>query len=140
MSSQYNFRCGRILAILSSVVAISFISGSAFAQTDDGADEAIEEIITVGSQIRGASITDALSVSVIGAEDIEMLGIDSGDELLQFMAEQGENFFNKLMSIRTDPRHRSMSAPEPVVRGLYLTGNDYSHQDQAAAADRVTTG
>jgi len=62
-------------------------------------DEQIEEIITVGSQIRGANIRDALAVSVVTAEDIADLGVDSGDELLEFMAEQGQNFLNEAENI-----------------------------------------
>ena len=44
---------------------------SGYEEVVDADDEAIEEIITVGSQIRGASITGALSVSVISAETID---------------------------------------------------------------------
>ena len=93
MSNQCNFRCSRIAVVLSSVVIIPFISAIAFAQAADESDDDLEEIIVVGSQIRGANITGALSVSVIDAGDIEILGFDSGDELLEFMAEQGSNFF-----------------------------------------------
>jgi outer membrane receptor protein involved in Fe transport len=77
-----------------------------FAQTDTDqadADEqesgALEEVIVTGSQIRGAAISDALSVSVISAEDIEVLGLESGDELLDAMPEQGQNFFNEAENI-----------------------------------------
>jgi len=65
----------------------------------DDEEAALEEVIVVGSQIKGARISDALSVSVIGAEDIEMLGISSGDELLQSMPEQGQNFLNEAENI-----------------------------------------
>jgi len=74
-------------------LALSLGVGSAVAQEDD--DEALEEIIVTGSQIRGANIADALAVSVVTSEEIEALGIDSGDELLEFMAEQGQNFFSE---------------------------------------------
>jgi outer membrane receptor protein involved in Fe transport len=66
---------------------------------EDGGDESIEEIVTVGSQIRGANIRDALAVSVVTSEDIENIGVDSGDELLEFMAEQGQNFFSEAENI-----------------------------------------
>jgi len=71
------------------------------AAADQGDEEeaVLEEVIVVGSQIKGAKISEALSVSVIGAEDIEMLGISSGDELLQAMPEQGQNFFNESENI-----------------------------------------
>jgi iron complex outermembrane receptor protein len=62
-------------------------------------DEVLEEIVTVGSQIKGAQISDALAVSVLTSQDIENLGIDSGDELLEHMAEQGQNFFNESENI-----------------------------------------
>lgn len=61
--------------------------------------EEIEEIVVTGSQIRGASISEALPVSVIDREDIEALGVDSGDELLEFMAEQGQNLFSEAENV-----------------------------------------
>lgn len=69
------------------------IAGSGMTAVAQETEEEIEEIITVGSQIKGANIRDALAVSVVTAADIEDLGVDSGDELLEFMAEQGQNFF-----------------------------------------------
>ncbi len=70
-------------------------------QVDANADEdsAIEEVIVTGSQIRGAGISDALSVSVISSTDIDALGIESGAELLDAMPEQGQNFFNEAENI-----------------------------------------
>lgn len=73
--------------------ALLMISTAANAQQD------IDEIVVVGSQIRGAQITDALPVSVMNAIDIEALGVNSGDELLEFMAEQGQNFFSESENI-----------------------------------------
>jgi len=70
-----------------------------FAQDSGGEDDEVEEVIVTGSQIRGATISDALPVSVITTEDIEALGIDSGDELLEFIAEQGQNFFSESENI-----------------------------------------
>jgi outer membrane receptor protein involved in Fe transport len=68
----------------------------AAAGVDTGDSEGpIEEVTVVGSQIKGAAISDALSVSIIDAGDIESLGIGSGDELLEYMPEQGQNFFNE---------------------------------------------
>jgi outer membrane receptor protein involved in Fe transport len=97
MFCRFKFPCGRgrLSALLVSVLALPFAASTAVAQEEDGEDEQIEEIITVGSQIKGANIRDALAVSVVTAADIEDLGVDSGDELLEFMAmaEQGQNFF-----------------------------------------------
>ena len=75
--------------------ATLFLSGVSFAQDE----EEIEEIVVTGTQIRGANISDALPVSVLQAAEIEALGVDSGDELLEFMAEQGQNFFSESENI-----------------------------------------
>ena len=82
-------------------------AASAFAQNDvvrdesmaEQEDRALEEVVVTGSQIRGAAINDALSVSVITAEDIETMGFQSGGELLEAMPEQGQNFFNEAENI-----------------------------------------
>ena len=79
--------------ILSAVVFS--LSSFIFAQTDSSNASDIEEIVVVGSQIKGAKITGALPVSIISSEDIESLGVDSGDELLDNIAELGQNTFNQ---------------------------------------------
>ena len=66
---------------------------------DDDDDEALEEVVVVGTQIRGAGISEALAVSVFDAEKIATLGVSSGDELLDFIPEQGQNFFNEAENI-----------------------------------------
>ena len=59
----------------------------------------IEEVVVTGSQIRGASIADALAVSVLDASDIEALGFDDGADLLEQLVEQGQNYFSESESI-----------------------------------------
>ena len=77
-------------------IAIGSMAGTmAVAQEAD----TLEEIIVVGSQIRGASITDSLAVTVLDAEQIEIMGAVSGDELMQMIPEMGQNFFNEAESI-----------------------------------------
>ena len=61
----------------------------------DSTDSDVEEVVVVGSQIKGASITDALPVTVLSADDIEALGVSDGDELVENLVEQGLNFFNE---------------------------------------------
>ncbi len=63
------------------------------------AEETIESVTVVGTQIKGAQISDALPVSIISEADIEALGVNSGDELLEFMAEQGQNYFSESENI-----------------------------------------
>ena len=70
------------------------ISTYSFAQ-DEATDSDVEEVVTVGSQIKGAKITGVLPVTVISAEDIDILGADSGTELLENMSEQGLNYFTE---------------------------------------------
>ena len=58
-------------------------------------EEEVEEVVVVGSQIKGAKITGALPVSVVSGIDIEATGVDSGDDLLEHIAEQGQNYFTE---------------------------------------------
>ena len=64
-----------------------------FAQDESETD--VEEVVVVGSQIKGAKITGALPVTVITADDIESLAIESGEELFADLAENGSNNFNQ---------------------------------------------
>lgn len=82
------------------MLVLPFLAGNSLAQEDqDADDEAIDEIVTVGSQIRGANISEALAVSVFSSEDIEVMGIESGDELLDLIPENGQNFLNDAETI-----------------------------------------
>lgn len=84
---------------LFAIFTTALLAGPGSVLAQDDADDDIEEITVTGSQIRGAKISDALPVSVIDASDIEALGVDSGDELIEFMAEQGQNFFSEAENI-----------------------------------------
>lgn len=75
--------------------AIAMHAGAVMAQDET----VIEEVVVVGSQIRGAQITEALPVSIISEEDIAALGVQSGEELLEFVAEQGQNYFSESENI-----------------------------------------
>ena len=68
----------------------------AAAETDE---EVLEEVIVTGTQIKGAAISEALSVSVLTAEDIDAFGLSSGDGLLASMTEQGQNFQSEAENI-----------------------------------------
>ena len=57
--------------------------------------EEVEEVVIIGSQIKGAKITGALPVTVISSEDIDAIGAADGDELIENLVEQGMNFFNE---------------------------------------------
>ena len=64
----------------------------------ESSEENVEEVVVVGSQIKGASITGALPVTVISSEDIDILGVEDGTELLENMTEQGLNYFTEAES------------------------------------------
>jgi len=63
--------------------------------SSDPNEPVLEEITVVGTQIRGAKIAGALPVSVLGQADLDALGVDSGEELLEAMPEMGLNFFTE---------------------------------------------
>ena len=71
------------------------ISFTTVAQDSGESASDVEEVVVVGSQIKGAKITGALPVSIISADDMDALGIDSGEELLDNIAEFGQNTFNQ---------------------------------------------
>jgi iron complex outermembrane receptor protein len=79
----------KLLLVFPLVISINAIS-----QDSDAASD-VEEVVTVGSQIKGAKITGALPVTVITTEDIEGIGVESGDELFAELAEMGSNTFNQ---------------------------------------------
>ena len=73
------------------------ISVIAQEESEDAEDqeEVIEELVVTGSHIKGADVSGILPVSVFDSQDIEALGVDSGDALLDMIPEQGQNFFNE---------------------------------------------
>jgi outer membrane receptor protein involved in Fe transport len=79
--------------LLSATTVLFLSSGITLAQEDE--DEVVDEITVTGTQIKGAKISDALAVSVFSAEDIEIMGIESGDELIDMIPELGQNFFSE---------------------------------------------
>ena len=93
------------LFTLTLAIQAALFAPLALAQTDgeqaDAEQEAgdIEEVIVTGSQIKGAAINEALAVSVVDAQAIDSFGIESGDELLDIIPEQGQNFFNEAENI-----------------------------------------
>ena len=104
------------LAACAGMAAFALGSSAAMAQTEGSADdEPIEEIVTVGTQIKGAKISGALPVSIVSAEDIEAFGIDSGDELLDFIPENGNNFFNEAENISGAFNLRSLGTGNTLV-------------------------
>ncbi|MDG2534340.1 TonB-dependent receptor [Sphingomonas sp. HITSZ_GF] len=65
------------------------------------ATEKTDEIVVVGTQIRGASTTAALPVSVIDANQIDASGALSGDELFRSIPQAGDVTFNEANNPQT---------------------------------------
>lgn len=89
------------LSAVATAVCTAMIAAPTFAAEEKKEKKAddVERIAVVGTQIRGGQMAESLAVSVIGAEDIEQLGIDSGDELLDLIPENGQNFFSEAENI-----------------------------------------
>jgi len=85
--------------LMLSIFAVTSSTAFAQAQSADEDDEVMDEITVTGTQIKGAKISDALAVSVMEAVDIEAMGITSGDELVDYMPELGQNFWNEADSL-----------------------------------------
>ncbi len=89
----------RPFVIFTALLGFATASTALAQDADEEADAPIEEIVTVGSQIKGAKITGALSISIVDSQTIDMMGVSSGDELLDLIPENGQNFFNEAENI-----------------------------------------
>ncbi|HYD88019.1 MAG TPA: TonB-dependent receptor [Vitreimonas sp.] len=54
-----------------------------------------DEIVVVGTQIRGAQVTDVLPVTVLGEEQLDAIAPSSGDELFRSIPQAGDVTFNE---------------------------------------------
>jgi len=91
----------------SAVLLIS--AGAALAQdatpqstpAQEGEAAQVEDIVVVGSQIRGASTTAALPVTVVTQEEIIATGAVSGDDLLRSIPQMGDVLFSSANNPQT---------------------------------------
>lgn len=72
--------------------------GSTFAQTagqqPDGSTEELEEVVVIGSQIKGIDVTGIVPISVVGEEEIKSRGFTSGEDLYRFLPQSGNVAWN----------------------------------------------
>jgi iron complex outermembrane receptor protein len=88
--------------LMSGVAAIALLiaSAPAHAQTTTtvegpaGDETTVEELVVVGTHIRGARTTEALPVVVFGQEQIDATGAVSGDELMRSIPQMGDVLFD----------------------------------------------
>lgn len=83
-----NFRA----AMLASSALLGATATNAIAQEQDVTE--LEEIVVVGSQIRGAKVTAALPVTMVSQEDIVAAAPVSGDDLFRTIPQMGDVTFN----------------------------------------------
>jgi iron complex outermembrane receptor protein len=80
------FKAAISMALVSSSIATSLVAQEL--------SESLEEIVIVGSQIRGARVTGALPVSLINRDQIAATAAVSGDDLFRSLPEAGDITFN----------------------------------------------
>jgi len=69
------------------------------AATDDAAQ--LDDIVVVGTQIRGASTTAALPVVVFDRDQIDATGAESGDDLMRSIPQMGDVLFDSANNPQT---------------------------------------
>lgn len=62
---------------------------------EDRQEGEIEEVVVVGTQIRGASVADILPVTVMDADDVAATAATSGDELFRAIPQAGDVGYNE---------------------------------------------
>lgn len=94
-----------VLALLSAGVAtaqeapVQTAPQGAQSPQEDAAE--LGEVVVVGSQIRGASTTNALPVVVVDQEQIDAVGAVSGDDLLRSIPQMGDVLFDSANNPQT---------------------------------------
>ena len=91
-------------ALLGSAAALTLLTASgAWAQTapapggsaaDPQTASDLDDIIVVGSQIRGAAVNTALPVTVLDEEQILATGAVNGDDLMRSIPQMGDVLFS----------------------------------------------
>lgn len=61
----------------------------------DGRAAEVEEVVVVGSRIRGTRINEALPVTVVDQSDLDAIGAADGDDLYRSIAQMGDVGFNE---------------------------------------------
>lgn len=79
------------LLVSAAMFVVCLHPGSLLAQVEE--DESIDTIIVVGSQIKGASVTASLPVSVLGEAEISAVGASSMDDLIRTLPGSGNMSF-----------------------------------------------
>ena len=82
---------GSVASVFVALASSSYASG----QTPSSSDVVKDEIIVVGTQIKGSNIAGILPVTSLSADDIDVTGATSGDELLRSIPQLGDVTFSE---------------------------------------------
>jgi outer membrane receptor protein involved in Fe transport len=77
---------------------ISLLASASAAMAQDAPQaegQADDEIVVIGSQIRGADVAGSLPVTVLGEQDIDAIAATNGDELFRAIPQAGDVAFNE---------------------------------------------
>lgn len=86
-----NFKSWGRRGLLGTTMLCAFGASGALAQT---ADNMVEEIVVIGSQVQGSKITEAVPVTVLGQDELQSVAAASGDELFRSIPQMGDVSFN----------------------------------------------
>lgn len=89
MKSTRNMRSTLLLG-----TALGALSLSSFAMAAEDDPNTVEELVVLGSQIQGSSVTAAVPVTIVGEDQIEATGATSGDDLFRSIPQMGDISFN----------------------------------------------
>lgn len=103
MQSKFALMAGAASAVLliSAGAALAQDATPQSTPAQEGEAEQVEDIVVVGSQIRGASTTAALPVTVVTQEEIIATGAVSGDDLLRSIPQMGDVLFSSANNPQT---------------------------------------
>jgi outer membrane receptor for ferrienterochelin and colicin len=79
------------VAVSAAILAVSTVTAAA----QNAAKPELEEVVIVGTQIRGAKLNDVLPVTVVEKEDIVATAAVSGDELFRSIPQAGDVQFQE---------------------------------------------
>nr|WP_292045553.1 MULTISPECIES: TonB-dependent receptor plug domain-containing protein [unclassified Brevundimonas] len=101
--SKFALMAGAASAVLmiSTAAAAQQTAPQPSSTEDDAQTTQVEDIVVVGSQIRGASTTAALPVTVVTQEEIVATGAVSGDDLLRSIPQMGDVLFSSANNPQT---------------------------------------
>lgn len=103
MQSKFALMAGAASAVLliSAGAALAQDAAPQSTPAQEGEAAQVEDIVVVGSQIRGTSTTAALPVTVVTQEEIIATGAVSGDDLLRSIPQMGDVLFSSANNPQT---------------------------------------